>query len=79
MGSVLSGTRSCPDSDESRTSFPNRSLYETADQVRLALRASGFEACELVIGVSFAQKNKRSGETSFGGKRLLFALRMSEE
>ena len=73
MGNPSSDMHSSAGNEQRRAPFPNQCHYETADQLRSALRAGGFEACELIIGVSFAETNMQNGTTSFEGKRLLFA------
>lgn len=52
------------------TFYTIRDNYNSIEQVQEALRKSGLEASQLIIGVDFTKSNTWTGKESFGGKCL---------
>ena len=46
--------------------------YKTISEVQKALRKSGLESSNLIIGIDFTKSNMWTGEETFGGKSLHF-------
>eukprot|EP00055_Hartaetosiga_balthica_P010894 m.47897 g.47897 ORF g.47897 m.47897 type:complete len:242 (+) comp7365_c0_seq1:442-1167(+) len=44
--------------------------YKTLDQVSLAIRDSGLESCNLIVGIDYTKSNDFQGRESFRGKSL---------
>jgi len=56
---------------EDRPKFEaNKDKYETYEQLQDALRASGLESSNLIIGVDYTISNQQAGKNTFGGKSL---------
>lgn len=55
-----------------RRSFAIKDKYKSFSEVQKALRKSGLESSNLIIGIDFTKSNMWTGEETFGGKSLHF-------
>jgi len=60
----------CSSSKSEPTFSAIKDKYKTVDEVQSALRATGLESSNLILGVDFTKSNTWNGKNTFGGQNL---------
>jgi len=71
MGSKSSKPKNAPQATARPKLKIFQDKYETVEEVSVALKKSGLESCQLVVGIDFTKSNTWTGEISFNGKSFL--------